>query len=96
MVNDDDLTYAKVRLDPRSTATVVARLPTIASAAEPGRAVWGSLWDSCRDAELPAGDYVDLVLRSVSSETGSTAVRALLGQAGIAAFGYTPMPGGPR
>ena len=53
--------------------------------------VWGSLWDACRDAELPAGDYADLVLRNVSSETGSTAVRALLGQAGIAAFGYTSM-----
>ena len=90
VVNDDDLTYAKVRTDPRSTATLLTELPTIASAVSRA-VVWGSLWDACRDAELPAGDYADLVLRSVSSETGSTAVRALLGQAGIAAFGYTSM-----
>ena len=90
VVNDDDLTYAKVRTDPRSTATLISGLSTIASAVSRA-VVWGSLWDACRDAELPAGDYADLVLRNVSSETGSTAVRALLGQAGIAAFGYTSM-----
>ncbi len=88
VINDDDLTYAKVRLDPRSTATLLADLPTIDSALS--RAViWGSLWDACRDAELRPRQYVDLVISSVSSESGSTAVRALLGQAGVAAFGYT-------
>ena len=90
VVNDDDLTYAKVRMDPRSTATLLLELPTVESALSRA-VVWGSLWDACRDAELPAGDYVDLVLRSVSSEPGSTALRVLFGQAGIAAFGYTAM-----
>ena len=52
--------------------------------------LWGALWDACRDAELPAADYLDLVLRGVSAETGVTAVRNLLGQAGVAAFSYAP------
>ena len=89
VVNDDDLSYTKVRLDQRSLAMVVARLPTIASPLT--RAVlWGALWDTCRDAELPAADYVDLVLRGVPTEADATAVRTLLGQAGVAAYSYAP------
>ena len=42
MVNDDDLTYAKIRLDPESLATVLAGLPTVTSALT--RAV---LWGGC-------------------------------------------------
>jgi aminopeptidase N len=87
VVNDEDLSYAKVRLDSGSLATVVARLPAIASPLT--RAVlWGALWDSCRDAELPAAAFVDLVLRGVPTETDATAVRNLLGQAGVAAYSY--------
>jgi aminopeptidase N len=89
VVNDEDLSYAKVRLDPCSLATVVSRLPTIASLLT--RAVlWGTVWDTCRDAELPAATYVDLVLRGVPAETDATAVRNLLGQAGVAAYSYAP------
>jgi aminopeptidase N len=90
VVNDDDLTYAKVRTDPRSLATLLTELPAIESSVSRA-VVWGSFWDACRDAEFPAADYADLVLRRVSSESGSTAVRAMLGQAGIAAFGYTSL-----
>jgi aminopeptidase N len=87
VVNDEDLSYAKVRLDPMSHAAVVARLPTVASPLT--RAVlWGALWDSCRDAELPAAAYVDLVLRAAPAEADATAVRNLLGQAGVAAYSY--------
>ena len=92
VVNDDDLTYAKIRLDPESLATVLAGLPTVTSALT--RAVlWGGMWDICRDAELPAADYVDLVLRGVAAETDATAVRNLLSQAGIATYSYAPPSG---
>ncbi|HEV2930944.1 MAG TPA: aminopeptidase N [Propionibacteriaceae bacterium] len=87
VVNDDDLSYTKVRLDHQSFALVVTRLPTITSPLT--RAVlWGALWDTCRDAELPAAAYVDLVLRGVPAEADATAVRNLLGQAGMAAYSY--------
>ena len=89
VVNDDDLTYAKVRLDPVSLTAVLAGLPTVTSPLT--RAVlWGGMWDLCRDAELPVADYVDLVLRGVATETDATAVRNLLGQAGTAAYSYAP------
>ncbi|HLL61685.1 MAG TPA: aminopeptidase N [Propionibacteriaceae bacterium] len=92
VVNDDDLTYAKIRLDPESLATVLDKLPTVTSPLN--RAVlWGGMWDICRDAELPAADYVDLVLRGVATETDATAVRNLLSQAGTAAYSYAPPSG---
>ena len=51
LVNDDDLTYAKVRLDERSFATAVAQLAELADPV--ARAVvLGSAWDAVRDAEL--------------------------------------------
>ena len=90
LVNDDDLTYAKVRLDPISLATVVARLADVESAL--ARAVcWASAWDMCRDGEMAAADYVELVLSAVGVESDPVAVRTVLGQAASAARHYTPL-----
>ena len=47
--------------------------------------VWASLWDACRDAELPARDYVDVVLRTAAVETVPTQLRNVLAQASLAA-----------
>lgn len=72
LVNDDDLTYAKVRLDDGSFATAVERLSDVGDPV--ARAViLGSAWDAVRDAEFPATDFVRLVLGSVGHETQSSA-----------------------
>ncbi|WP_203567238.1 aminopeptidase N [Aestuariimicrobium ganziense] len=88
LLNDHDLTYAKVRLDESSLQTAVAHIDGLD---EPlGRAIlWGAAWDMCRDAEMASGDYVDLVLRGVGGESDLTAVGTLLRQAQLAATGYT-------
>ena len=89
LLNDDDLTYAKVRLDPRSLATVVAGLPLLESPL--ARAVcWASAWDMCRDGELPTADYAELALRGVATETDHTAVDSVLAQAASAIRHYSP------
>jgi aminopeptidase N len=86
--NDGDLTFAKVRLDVRSRATALEHLPLVADPL--ARAVvWASLWDACRDAELPARDYVDVVLRTAAVETVPTQLRNVLVQASLAANSYT-------
>jgi len=79
LINDDDLAYAKIRLDEHSFRTAVDHLSDIE---EPlARAlVWGSVWDSTRDAETSAGDYVRLVLGNIASETESTTIRTTLNQ----------------
>jgi aminopeptidase N len=88
--NDEDLTYAKVRLDRRSTSTALHALPTLADPL--ARAVlWQALWDACRDAELAAHAYVGLVLRGLAAERDATVVSNLLNQAALAAGSYTPL-----
>jgi aminopeptidase N len=88
LVNDDDLTYAKVRLDSRSLRTVLDHIHQLRSPL--ARAVcWGATWDMCRDAELPAADYVELALRGVGDESDLTAVGAVLAQGLKAAVDFT-------
>ena len=78
LVNDDDLTYGKVRLDEVSAATLVGH----AAAADPlPRALLlGAAWDMTRDGEMRGRDFVRLVLRSIPAATDSTLLRMLLGQ----------------
>ncbi|MGD8214433.1 aminopeptidase N [Aestuariimicrobium sp. Y1814] len=88
LLNDQDLTYAKVRLDPRSLETAVGAIDTLDDAL--ARALlWGAAWDMTRDAEMASSDYVDLVTRGVSRESDLTAVQTLNRQATLAATSYT-------
>ncbi len=87
LLNDDDLTYAKIRLDDVSQATALKHLAQITDPL--ARAlVWGSLWDATRDGEAPASAYVQLVLDNIASETESTTLRTTLGQLLLAARNY--------
>jgi aminopeptidase N len=76
LLNDDDLTYAKIRLDERSWHTLVS---SIGRFTDPlARTLcWGAAWDMARDAEVSAGDYVDLVLGGIGSETEVGTVQTL-------------------
>ncbi|MER6689799.1 aminopeptidase N [Streptomyces minutiscleroticus] len=68
LVNDDDLTYCKVRFDENSLATLRERLGEITDPL--ARALcWSALWNLTRDALMPARDFLDLVLRFAGRET---------------------------
>ncbi len=85
LVNDGDLTFAKVRLDAASLEAL--RTPLTEPLA---RAVsWTALWDMTRDGELASQDYVELVLAGLPTERDMAAMSALLGQAQRAATAYT-------
>lgn len=86
LLNDDDLTYAKIRLDERSLATAQAHLAGLDPL--PRALVWGSVWDATRDAETPAGAFIDLVLAHIGAETESTTLRTVIGQLTLAAGSY--------
>jgi aminopeptidase N len=80
LLNDEDLTYAKLRLDERSMATVVRHISGLDSSL--ARAlVWAAAWDMVRDAELAARDYVSLVLAGLPTEGDINLVTATLRQA---------------
>ncbi len=51
LVNDDDLTYCSLRLDPESLQTVLTRIADIAEPL-PRTLVWSAAWEMTRDAEL--------------------------------------------
>ncbi len=87
LLNDDDLAYAKIRLDDRSLQTAIAHLAKISDPLARSL-VWGAAWDQTRDAEASASDYIDLVLRNIGAETESTTVRTTLGQLQLAANAY--------
>jgi aminopeptidase N len=66
LVNDDDLTYAKIRLDPHSMDTLLASIGKFTESL-PAALCWAAAWDMCRDGELAARDYVRLVLAGIES-----------------------------
>ncbi|MEV6290153.1 aminopeptidase N [Streptomyces sp. NPDC051896] len=68
LVNDDDLTYCKIRFDDTSLATLLEHLGALTDPL--ARALcWSALWNMTRDALLPARDFVGLVLRFAGRES---------------------------
>ncbi|WP_299276402.1 aminopeptidase N, partial [uncultured Georgenia sp.] len=88
LVNDEDLAYAKVRLDEQSLRTAVDHLSGFTDSLARSL-VWAAAWDMTRDGELPAREYLDLVLGNIGAETESTVVLVLLRQLSLALRAYT-------
>ncbi|MGY5130635.1 aminopeptidase N [Streptomyces nigrescens] len=88
LVNDEDLTYCKVRFDEGSLATLRARLGDLADPM--ARALcWAALWGLTRDGLMPARDYLDLVRRFAGQETDIGVLQSLHGQAQTALENYS-------
>ena len=89
LVNDDDLTYAKIRLDPHSMDTLLASIGEFTESL-PAALCWAAAWDMCRDGELAARDYVRLVLAGIESVSVSdvSVAQTLLRQAEAAIRRY--------
>lgn len=77
LLNDDDLTYTKLRFDDKSREFAAEHLFEFDDAL--ARAVvWLAFWDMTRDAEFPAERFVDLSLKMLSTEHESTTFRYAL------------------
>ena len=87
LINDDDLAYAKIRLDDRSMSTVRASIGDFAESL-PRALCWAASWDMTRDAELATRDYLTLVLGGIDRETDVGVVQVLLRQAELAVDFY--------
>ena len=87
LVNDDDLTYCKIRFDEGSLATLRAHLGDITDPL--ARALcWSALWNMTRDALLPARDFIGLVLRHAGRESDIGVLQMLHAWAGSAVTFY--------
>jgi len=80
LVNDDDLTFAKIRLDERSLATLTSSLAQLTTSL-PRALCWSAAWDMTRDAEMRARDFVELVANGVAGESDIVTVQSVLRQA---------------
>jgi aminopeptidase N len=87
LVNDDDLTYCSLRLDPESLRTALDRIADIAEPL-PRTLVWSAAWEMTRDAELRARDFVSLVAGGIQAETEVGVAQRLLLQAQTALGSY--------
>ena len=79
LLNDDDLAYAKIRLDDNSWANAVKHLSAFEDSL-PRTLVWGAAWDATRDAETSPREFIKLVLGNIAAETESTTILTLLRQ----------------
>ncbi len=87
LLNDDDLAYAKIRLDAHSLATAKAHLQDFKESL-PRTLVSSSIWDATRDGEAPAREYVAFVLATIGRESDSTVIQVLLRQLSTALHFY--------
>ena len=81
LVNDDDLTYCKQRLDEVSLQTLrgggIARLESSLARA----LCWSAAWDMTRDGELATRDYLELVVAGAAAESEIGVMQSLTRQA---------------
>src|SRR5262245_22975572 len=77
LVNDGDLTFAKVRLDPASRAELIHVLPALEDSL--ARAVlWGAAIDATHDAEWPATEFIALAATGLPAETEPAVFQAVI------------------
>jgi aminopeptidase N len=95
LVNDDDLSYCTMRLDPASLTTLIDRIGDITEPL-PRTLCWSAAWEMTREAELKARDFVTLVCHGLPAETEVGVVQRLLLQAQTALGSYADPAWAPR
>ncbi|WP_455901787.1 aminopeptidase N [Rhodococcus gordoniae] len=92
LLNDDDLTYAKVRLDARSLDTVESSLDRVRDPLTRGL-LWSALWNATRDGELAVDRYLSMAARFAPHEADIALLTAVLANAAHAVEHYVPAAG---
>jgi aminopeptidase N len=87
LINDHDQTYAKLRFDERSVETMKKYLGQLDDSLARGL-IWASLWDSTRDGELAASDYIAIALNALKGETDISMITATFAQIDTAIWAY--------
>jgi aminopeptidase N len=81
LLNDDDLTYCKLRLDEHSLAVLKTGGFAKLTDSLPRALLWSAAWDMTRDGELATRDYLALVLAGIDSESDIGVMQSLTRQA---------------
>ncbi|CAB4576029.1 MAG: aminopeptidase N [Actinobacteria bacterium] len=79
LINDRDLSYAKLRFDDRSIATLKSHLGSLND--DLARALcWAAVWDMHRDAEISTSDFMQVAFSGLKGETDDAIVSIVLSQ----------------
>ncbi|TCJ96688.1 aminopeptidase N [Nocardia alba] len=89
LLNDGDLTYAKVRLDVESLATVESSLDRVTDPLARGL-IWSALWNATRDGVLEAERYLSMARDFAPAETNMALLTAVLANASFTIGHYLP------
>ena len=92
--NEGDWAYVKTNLDPRSFATLNARINAFADPTT-RMMLWQSLWDSVNDLSLTLPQYVEFALENIAAERDDNVARLVLGHIG-SAYSYFARFGGQQ
>ena len=76
LINDKDMSYAKLRLDDRSIATLKTHIGKVDDDLTRSM-LWAVIWDMLRDAELSATDFIEILLSGIEAETNISVVTSL-------------------
>ncbi|MCW2496454.1 aminopeptidase N [Jatrophihabitans sp.] len=80
LLNDDDLTYCKLRLDEHSLDVLKSGGFAKLTDSLPRALLWSAAWDMTRDGELATRDYLAMVLAGIDSETDIGVMQSLTRQ----------------
>ena len=79
LINDCDLSYAKIRFDARSLSTLKTHLGEISDPLT--RALcWAAVWDMHRDAEISSHDFLEIAFAGLPGENDDAVVNITLSQ----------------
>lgn len=89
LLNDEDFSYAKVRLDDVSLETALSSVGKIENPLARSL-VWSSLWNMVRDALLPADKYIATVGAQAAGEPDVALLQSLVDNSRAALKNYVP------
>ena len=92
LLNDDDHSYAKVRLDRRSYEFALENLSKFTDPLARSQ-VWVSVWNSSRDGITPPMDFIDLALNHSATENQSMLITTMFKELRHFASYYLPPKG---
>ena len=85
--NYEDYAYGRFLLDPRSRKAVMEHLGGVKDVFE-RTLLWGSLWDSVREAELDPREYIELALRLLPAEKDESLAQNIIARMTTALHRY--------
>jgi aminopeptidase N len=87
--NYEDDAYGRFLLDPVSRKAVMPELGNMTDVFQ-RTLLWGSLWDSVREAEMDPREYIDLALRTLPEEKDESLAQSIIGRTISALHRYVP------